>query len=325
MKTVTRKVIYVLVCLSVFLTGCNRSHRTAHGYIEGKYTYIAPQTTGILNDIAVSRGDPVQKGQLLFTIDPEPQISEVNQAKARFKQAQANLANLEKGMRPSEIAALEAQKQQILAKLMYAQKTMERYQQLVKKKVLDQSKLDQATADYKALKAQLTEITEHLKTAQLKGRVDEIAAAKAEVEAAKAALEKADWKLSQKKSYAQIDGIVFDIYYRRGELIPLDRPVLSVLAPENVYVVFFVSEKTLESIQLKQKILIDCDRCPSAVDAMVSFISPEAEFTPPVIYSEKTRVNLVYRIEAAFSHEDTKKMHPGQPVTVMFKNAVTNG
>lgn len=314
-------IISVFIFLGLlFFTGCDRyHHNNAHGYIEGKFTYIATQTPGILNDIKVIRGDVVQKGQLLFMIDPEPQISDVNQAKARLEQAQANLANLEKGRRPSEIAALDAQRQQILAKLDYAKKTVERYKRLVSKNVLDKSKLDQAVSEYKHLQAQLDEIVEHLKTAKLKARSDEIAAAKANVVAARAVLKKAEWQLDQKKIYSAIQGRVFDVYYRIGELVPISRPVLSLLAPEDVYVVFFVPEIKLSSIHLKQKIQIRCDGCHKNIEAMVRFISPKAEFTPPVIYSEKTRVNLIYRVEAALSEEDAKILHPGQPITIRFK------
>jgi HlyD family secretion protein len=307
---------FLNICL---LTACDRvTESIVHGYIEGDFTYVAAQATGLLDQLNVFRGDSVIKNQLLFVIDPEPQASEVNQAKAKLREVQANLANLQKGKRQSEIDALEATRRQIMAKLAYAKKTVERYQLLVNQDVLEKSKLDEAISDYDHLQAGLDEIKFNLETAKSEARVDEIAAAKANIEEAKAALKEANWQLAQKKVYSPIAGYVVDVYYRTGELISSTYPVLSLLAPQDVYVIFFVPEAKLGSLQLKQKVYITCDQCPAPVKAEIRFISPKAEFTPPVIYSEKTRVNLVYKVEASLSPEDAKTLHPGQPVTVQI-------
>jgi HlyD family secretion protein len=48
----------------------------------------------------------------------------------------------------------------------------------------------------------------------------------------------------------------------------------------------------------------------------VSFISPQAEYTPPVIYSRESREKLVFMIEIVFDADVGAKLHPGQPVDV---------
>jgi len=50
----------------------------------------------------------------------------------------------------------------------------------------------------------------------------------------------------------------------------------------------------------------------------VSYISPRAEYTPPVIYSRETRSKLVFMIEIVFDPPSAAKLHPGQPVDVTF-------
>jgi HlyD family secretion protein len=103
-----------------------------------------------------------------------------------------------------------------------------------------------------------------------------------------------------------------------GERVPAKIPVVSLLAPGDIKVVFFIPEPQLSLIKLDQQILIGCDHCATKIAAKVTFISPKAEFTPPVIYSEQSRSKLVYRIEARFAPEDQTKLHPGQPVDIFL-------
>ena len=66
---------------------------------------------------------------------------------------------------------------------------------------------------------------------------------------------------------------------------------------------------------------------PVAVDGVrdpfigkVSYISPHAEYTPPVIYSKESRNKLVFMVEAVFDPATAAKLHPGQPVDVQFQS-----
>jgi HlyD family secretion protein len=94
--------------------------------------------------------------------------------------------------------------------------------------------------------------------------------------------------------------------------------VVSLLPPGNVKVRFFVEERRLGAVRIGQRLAVSCDGCPAPVAAEVSFISPQAEFTPPVIYSRQERVKLVFLIEARPAPGDAVKLHPGQPVEVTF-------
>jgi len=67
-----------------------------------------------------------------------------------------------------------------------------------------------------------------------------------------------------------------------------------------------------------QKIFFDCDGCPQTREAAISFISPRAEYTPPVIYSQESREKLVFRVEATMTEATAKGVNPGQPVDVVI-------
>ncbi len=314
-----KKTLTLLLVSTLALTGCfNHQQNTYQGYIEGDLTYVASQVSGTLVKLNVLRGTKVTKNQPLFNLEFQPESDAVAQAQASLIEAKANLANLEKGERPSELAAIKAQQYQILAQLKLAKVTMERYRKLYKKQFIEKQSLDQAISNYNDLRAKLAEVSQNLTTAKLAARSDEIIAAKARVLEATAQLNQLKWQFNQKTINSPISGIVFDRYYRTGEVVPADHPVVSVLENKNIYLVSFLPEKMLSTIKLGQTIQFTCDGCKKTMTATISFISPEAEFTPPIIYSEKTTEKLIYRIEASLTPAETDIMHPGQPITIVF-------
>jgi len=95
--------------------------------------------------------------------------------------------------------------------------------------------------------------------------------------------------------------------------------VASLLPPGNVKARFYVPETSLGSITLGQDVQLRCDGCPGPVAAKISFVSQQAEYTPPVLYSKESRSKLVFLIEARTSPEDAARLHPGQPIDVTLK------
>jgi HlyD family secretion protein len=91
--------------------------------------------------------------------------------------------------------------------------------------------------------------------------------------------------------------------------------VVELLPPAKVKLRFFVPEPELAAIRLGAPIGVDCDGCPE-LTAEITYIAPEAEFTPPVIYSQETRAKLVFLVEAHPRKDPPTTLHPGQPVTI---------
>ena len=157
-----------------------------------------------------------------------------------------------------------------------------------------------------------------LKTAGLGLRSDAVAALEAEVKAREATLAKAAWDLSQKQQSAQQAGVVNDTLYRAGERVEAGRPVVSLLPPANIKVRTFVPETRLTTLHVGDAVKIHLDGAAEVLTAKVSFIAPQAEYTPPVIYSQENRSKLVFMIELRFDDAVAAKLHPGQPVDVEF-------
>ena len=143
--------------------------------------------------------------------------------------------------------------------------------------------------------------------------------AEAAMRSAEARLNSARTRLDRRRINSPAAGTVQEIYFREGELVQPGRPIVSLLPPGNTRVRFFVPQETLPKLHIDDRIAIRCDGCAGDLTARVSFISAQAEFTPPVIYSQEERARLVFRIEAI--PERPKDFRVGQPVTIAVQSA----
>jgi HlyD family secretion protein len=141
----------------------------------------------------------------------------------------------------------------------------------------------------------------------------------AQVEAQTAALDKARWSFDQKQQFAPANAFVHDTLYRAGEWVAAGKPVIELLPPANIKVRFFVPQAALPRIKRGQTVSVTFDGGQHAYSATVNYISTQAEFTPPVIYSRENRAKLVFMIEAKFPPADAADLRPGQPVEVELK------
>lgn len=133
--------------------------------------------------------------------------------------------------------------------------------------------------------------------------------------AAASALTQAKWRLARREGHAPTDAVVQDVMFREGESAAPNQPVVSLLPPQNIKVRFFVPEAELTRIAEGDKVQLTCSGCVEGLTGTIRFVSTEAEFTPPVIYSDQSKEKLVYMAEAT-PDEKPEELHPGQPVTV---------
>ncbi|WP_424594806.1 HlyD family secretion protein [Bradyrhizobium sp.] len=123
-------------------------------------------------------------------------------------------------------------------------------------------------------------------------------------------------RLARRSGFAPVGGTVQQIYFREGEMVPAQRPVLSIMPPGNIKVRFFVPEPELPKLAIGDEVRVTCDNCAADLTAKIYFIATTAEYTPPVIYSLDERSKLVYLIQARPSRPDSLRV--GQPVSVFF-------
>ena len=310
-------VFFRLVCtlpFVYFLHACTRDvPPVLQGYIEGDYVRVAAPFAGQLSVLAVQRGARVAAGAPLFALEQESEKAARLEALEKLNSAKAHLADAQKGRRSDEVAAVKAQLAQAEAALRLSDAQLRRDQKLLTDNFISHDRLDQSRAARDRDAARVAELHSQLRISQQGARSDEISAARAEMLAAEAAVAQAQWRLDQKSVKAPLAGLVQDTLYTPGEWTPAGSPVVSLLPPANIKVRFFIPEVLRSRFQPGQSVMISCDGC-AQTKAVVSYLSSEAEYTPPVIYSKDARSKLVYLAEARFDNKDAMRFHPGQPI-----------
>ncbi len=309
--------IFLIFFMLIFSACSSEKNNTFQGYAEGDFLYLSSPLGGSLENLTVKKGQTVQKGDMLFSLEQEFEKAGAHDATEIFKQANNRLANLQKGLRPSEIDAIKARLKQAELSLQLAEAEYKHHALLFKKQNISEEERDKYHKAYEQEQQQVRQIEAELKTAQLGAREDEIFAAEAQAESAKAKLDQANWNLAQKTLTAPDTGLIFDTFYRQGEYVAGGRPVLALLPPGNIKVRFFVPETLVSQFKIGESVKISFDGTQTPVNAHISFISPQSEYTPPIIYSSKSRAKLVFMLEAL--PDDLKSaliLHPGQPVDV---------
>jgi HlyD family secretion protein len=125
-------------------------------------------------------------------------------------------------------------------------------------------------------------------------------------------------RLARRIGFAPVEGTVQQIYFREGETVPAQRPVLSIMPPGNMKLRFYVPEPDLPMLAIGDEVRVACDNCAADLTAKIYFISTSAEYTPPVIYSLDERSKLVYLIQARPSRPDSLRV--GQPISVFLNS-----
>lgn len=299
------------------LGGCAKeTSGTLQGYIEGEFLYMAPVAGGVLDNLAVEQGDAATSGQVLFTMNATRELAAVREGEMKLSQGRLLVEDARLGKRPTEIAALEAQLRQGEAARTLASKTLERQQKLFNDRILSAEELDKARSDERQKHQEVERVRAELATAQQGQRTHQVEAAESSVQALTAALQQAQWNLDQTTQTAPQAGQVFDTYFRPGEVVPAGRPVVALLPPERVKARAFIAQSQLAKLSVGTSASVSTDGAATASTGWVSFISPQSEYTPPVIYSRDMRQKLSYMIEISFAPEDAVRYHPGQPVDV---------
>ena len=177
---------------------------------------------------------------------------------------------------------------------------------------LQRADRDQVTAQVKNAHQQLERAQALLKTAA--GTQRTLDDAEMTLRTAEARLNSSETRLARRRVYSPVAGTVQQIYFRVGEMVPAQRPVLSIMPPGNMKLRFFVPESELPKLAIGDEVRVTCDNCAADLTAKIYFISTTAEYTPPVIYSLDERNKLVYLIQARPARPDALRV--GQPISV---------
>ncbi len=311
------RISVTLILFALGLAGCTRSGPSGYqGYLEGEFVYVASPLAGRLETLSVAKGARVEAGVPLFTLERSAELAAQREAADQLRSAEARLEDLKKGSRPTELASLAARLGQARAAAELSQLDFARQETLLKDRTISQSDYDRARLEHEQNLRNVDELTAQLETAGLGGRSDAIVGAVADVSAAAAAKERADWNVDQKTQRAPRAGLVYDTLYREGEFVVAGNPIVALLPPENLKVRFFVPEADFAALKAGDKVHVAVTGLAAPLEARVSYLSPQPEYTPPILYNRDNRAKLVFMVEAVFDGGIARDLHPGQPADV---------
>lgn len=284
------------------------------GYVEGDYIYVSPTSSGRLDEITVVAADWVEEGTVLFVQDRAQAQAAVVIARSHIGIAQAQYENTLSGARVEEIEVVEAQLEMALANLLLAEQAAARNTDLVNNGVVSQTRLDTDLAQLAATQAQVHQLRAQISAMSLPARPAEREKAAANLTAAKAELARAQTELATRTIIAPVDGTVEQMFFDEGEVAQPGMPVLSLLPRDARVIRFFIPEPDRAGFTIGDQLLMECSGCPTGILVELTYIDPQPQFTPPIIYSRDERSRLVYRAEA--QPVLPISLFPGQPVTL---------
>lgn len=285
-----------------------------NGYVDAEFVYVAPSVTGRLQNLSVKEGDPIVAGQFLFDMDASKQRAALRAANAGVSQAQANLRNLETGSREAEIEVIRASLAEARAAQALAQTTLQRTDDLFAREIVTQARVDADRAALEQANAHVAQLQAQLEVAELPARSEQVIAAEATLDAARAQADEAAAQLNDLRVTAPVQGTVDKVYFDAGEVAAAGTPVISILPPDQLKVLFYLPEPVRSDFAVGEVMALTCDGCADGITARISRIASDPQYTPPIIYSRDQRTRLVYRAEAALDRGTG--LLPGQPVTL---------
>ncbi len=284
-----------------------------NGYLEADYLYVAPLSPGRIVEIGAEEGQGVLAGQVLVRLEDSAQRAALRGAEAAVAQARANLENLSTGGRADEIAVIAASLHRAEADRALAEANFARTERLAGQGQVSTARVDQDRTALEAARAQVEQLQAQLAVAQLPARDAQRVAAEAALAVAEAQAETARIALEDRVLRAPASGLLERRFYEAGEVAGTGAPILAILVPGEVRVIFYLPEAERAGFHLGDVLKLGCDGCAEGMEARLVQMASAPQYTPPILYSRDERGRLVFRAEATV--KGAEGLLPGQPVT----------
>lgn len=310
-----RVLLYVLIPAA--LTACDRkppaSTLKVSGTIEVTSTEVSFKVPGRIRERFVDEGAALKVGQPVATLEDTDLANEVLLRKAQAENARQALAELEAGSRRDEVRQAEATVARAEAEAKRLADDLRRQQALFDREVISRQRFDAALAAHDAAQAQLKEGRAALALVREGPRRERIAQGRARLREAEAGLKEAETRLGYARLAAPTAGVVTAKHAEPGEQVNPGSPVITVGDLSSCWLRAYIPETELGRVKLGQKVRVTSDTYQGkAYEGTIAFISPEAEFTPKNVQTEKERVKLVYRIKVTIPNPQ-QELKPGMP------------
>jgi HlyD family secretion protein len=302
-------IVILIVALGIaawWWLGATPKRAYLSGYIVGDDLNLAAPVSGTVQSVSVVDGQRVSPGQALFSIAPATLEAQGEQAAANVSANQTQISSAEAQLRQAQaqVTANEATAARARADLARLEGVKRDDPAAVAGKDLDQAHAALREADANVVAAQ--------KTAD--ARRADIAKAEAQTRQAAGGQRSVQIQVAQLSPTSPAEGRVQQVYYQAGEWVAANQPVVSVIPDGKVKVRFFVPEANVSHYRPGQTVHFSCDGCATGLTARIGYVSPDPEFTPPIIFSRESRDRMVFMVEAYPTNP--QRLNPGLPVEV---------
>lgn len=289
------------------------------GTIEVTSVELSFKVGGRLNRRLVDEGQMISAGQLLANLEDNQLREERSARSADQRAARAMLADLQAGSRREEIRQGEAVLDRMRAEADRLARDAVRMEKLYQREVIPLKELEAVRAGRNASAAAVREAEERVKLLRIGPRPDAVQERRARVEAADAGLSLAETRLADSILTAPQAGLVLAKHAEPGEMLAPGSPVLTLGLMDQVWLRAYIPEGDLGRVLVGQKARVTVDSWPGrSFEGRISFISPQAEFTPKNVQTEKERVKLVYRIKITLANP-RMELKPGMPADAVIE------
>jgi len=309
--------VAVVAVLALVRRANDRGRLTASGTVEATEAQLGFQAPGRIVAVRAREGDGVRAGDTLAVLDRAEAEARRQQAAAQVAAVRALLDEMERGSRREEVAQARAGRDAARQRLDDAQRDFDRAQELIRTQVVSQQTFDKARTALDVARNQFQQADEQYQLVAAGPRRERIAAQRAAVAQAEAALRTADAQLANMVVRAPFAGVVTVRHREPGEVVQAGSAVLSLLDREDRWVRIYVSEARIGAVHVGQKAEITTDTFKGRPYAgEVVYISSEAEFTPKNVQTREERVKLVYAVKVRIAGDPGYELKPGMPADV---------
>jgi HlyD family secretion protein len=276
------------------------------GYIDGQSLYLASPIAATVDRLAVEKGQRVEAGAPLFTMDARIAAAQRRQAEAQVAEARRQTAAA-----IAKLAQMRANATAVKVQSTNAAKDFERYRTAAG---LDRDSVTQQQIDNAETAAANAVSQSRVADEDIAAAAAQLEVNRAQEEQYAAALAEIESRLDLLSSKSPAAGRINEVFFRQGEWASADQPILALLPDDRVRVRFFVPETAVAQYRPGTTVQFACDGCAAGLTARIDFVSAQPEFTPPIIYSRSSRDRMVFMVEAIPA--DPRSLTPGQPVDV---------
>lgn len=289
---------YILLVAAALLASCsgNEEKNDAYGNFEATEVVVSSEVSGLVTSAPVLEGSEIVEGQMLCTIDSLQNSLKVGQLDGMREATSSKEGTIE-----AQIAVLQAQKQTV-------EKDFARISAMLKDGAVTQRDFDNVSGQLSVINKQILQAKSQL--AGIQGELKSITSQQSQV---KDLIGKSVLK-------APITGIILDKYIEKGELAARGKQLFKLANTKSLVLKVYVTGAVLPKVVVGKRVVVYIDesaKSDSKLEGVITWVSPQAEFTPKIIQTKEERVDMVYAVKVEVPNDGRLKI--GMPGSVVFQ------